>query len=472
MENKTVKNLLFIISGLLLFAYVIWRAYFLSFTHDESLTYSIISENSGWKYTTNNHFFNTTLIELCQNLFGKSEFIFRLPNVLAFVLYFIGFFYLMRPVKNICIVILGMAIVLLNPFLLDFFSLARGYGLSFAFMMLSMYFLLRDSFKNISYRRFLFNFGFSMLWASLSLYSNFGAMNFYIACFGIFIAVYLYQYFKKTDISYRKPLRFIILAAIFLIPLFLGIKRLFLLEELNELYHGTNNFHHTIDSFIYGSFYWHQYPHWVFISIKYMLIFLIPAGATLVILKKDFFGELSITLLLLSLILLGFFLEYFLFHANYPWERTTLFFAPIIGLVAVYMALHINNFNSFIAKTNSLIISVVSFCLMAHFLVSANLTYTQTWKYDSHTKEVMKYVKENIPEDGNKRTISNEWLFEPTINFYINIWNIPLHKTDRKGVNVNTDFIYRINNYDEWEGYQVVMSFADTLSELLEADKN
>jgi len=471
MENKTIKNLLFITSGLLLFAYIIWRAYSLSFTHDESLTYSIISENSFWKCTTNNHFLNTHLIELCQNIFGKSEFSFRIPNVLAFVLYFMGFFYIMKPVKNLSIVVLGMAIVLLNPFLMDFFSLARGYGLSFAFMMLSMYFLLRDSFKEVSYRRYLFNFGFSMMWAALSLYSNFGAMNYYIACFGIFVAAYLFQYLKKTDISYRKPLYFIILVVIFILPVILGMNRLFILEARNELYHGTNNFHHTINSFIYGSFYWHQYPHWLFISIKYLLIFLIPAGTLLVVLKKDYFGKLSVSLLLLSMILLGFFLEFFLFHANYPWERTTLFFAPIIGIIAVFMALHVNQYYAPIAKINSLIVTVVSVCLIVHFLICANLTYTQTWKYDSHTKEVMKYVKDNIPRDGNKRTISNEWLFEPTINFYINIWDLPLHKTDRSGVNLNTDYIYRVNNFDEWEGYRVVKSFVNTRSELLETVK-
>jgi len=472
MENNTVKKILLIASGLLLFAYIIYRAYFLSFTHDESLTYSIVSEKTIWEHTTNNHYLNTNLIALCQNLFGKSEFSLRLPNVLAFVLYFIAFFYIMKPVKNILVVILGIAILLLNPFFLDFFSLARGYGLSFAFMMLSMAFLLRDSLKEIPFKRYLLNFGCSMLCATLALYACFGAMNYYIACFGIFVIFYIYQVIKNTDTSYRKPYLFIVFAAIFVIPLALGINKLLLLDKANELFHGSNSFQYTIDSFISHSFYWQPYPRWLFVLIKCLLILSVPLGVTLVVLKKEYYRELSISLLLISMIIFGFFIEFYLFQANFPAERTTLFFVPLIGLIAVHLALHINKYYPSIAKVNSLIISVVGICLIVHFSTSANLKYTQTWKYDSYTKDAMKYIKENIPQDGGIRTISNDWIFEPTINFYIDIWNIPLHKTDRSSINLNTDFIYRINNSDDWNGYQVIESYKDISAELLKSVKN
>src|SRR5882672_8620191 len=70
-----------------LFAYVALRAYHLSFTHDESLSYTILKGNESLKNTANHHVLNTYLMECCSWAFGGSELSLRLPNVLSFFVY-------------------------------------------------------------------------------------------------------------------------------------------------------------------------------------------------------------------------------------------------------------------------------------------------------------------------------------------------------------------------------------------------
>jgi len=93
LKNTNIQLALSIITGCGLLVYIIYKAWFLSFTHDESYTYlhyvhqnfmDIISYKTPY---TNNHILNTVLIKYCESLFGKSELIFRLPNIAAFIIY-------------------------------------------------------------------------------------------------------------------------------------------------------------------------------------------------------------------------------------------------------------------------------------------------------------------------------------------------------------------------------------------------
>lgn len=83
-----------------LFAYSSFRAYRVAFTHDESITHSIVAENSGWRFTSNNHPLNTELVTWMYRLLGDREWQLRIPNVVAHILY-LGFgLLLLRRLKD------------------------------------------------------------------------------------------------------------------------------------------------------------------------------------------------------------------------------------------------------------------------------------------------------------------------------------------------------------------------------------
>jgi hypothetical protein len=77
----------------------------------------------------NDHPLNSVLVWASTRLLGNSELIIRLPNVLAGGLYLAA---TARLVRGVRLKALAFAVCALQPYLIDYFSLARGYGLAVA----------------------------------------------------------------------------------------------------------------------------------------------------------------------------------------------------------------------------------------------------------------------------------------------------------------------------------------------------
>ena len=104
-----------IFTGLLLFGYILARAIILPITHDESGTCLVFSTQSVSDIVSyaqpipNNHILNTLLVKLFSQLFGWHPLIVRLPNVLAFVLYFFSGLAILRLLnRNLLFVMSGL----------------------------------------------------------------------------------------------------------------------------------------------------------------------------------------------------------------------------------------------------------------------------------------------------------------------------------------------------------------------------
>jgi len=123
--------------SVLLLAYTSYRAAVLSFTYDEGWTYAglgrSVAELLTWQGNdVNTHPLNSVLMKVARHLLGPHTFVYRLPNVAAHALYLAASLALARRVRSGAAMLAGFALLNLNPFLLDFFSLARGYGLALA----------------------------------------------------------------------------------------------------------------------------------------------------------------------------------------------------------------------------------------------------------------------------------------------------------------------------------------------------
>ncbi|MCB9190727.1 MAG: hypothetical protein H6602_03610 [Flavobacteriales bacterium] len=135
-----IERLLAALSVLLVFVYVVLRAIYVPTFHDEAATFFhyIVSENflpfqAHWD--ANNHILNSALGFLCYKVLGPQQWWIRLPNVLSFLVY--GYFAIRitQDLKNGLIRWGVLIAVLTAAFLLEFFSLARGYAMSIAFLM-------------------------------------------------------------------------------------------------------------------------------------------------------------------------------------------------------------------------------------------------------------------------------------------------------------------------------------------------
>jgi len=186
LEAIIYKALLLAIS-LILLLFMVRRAAEAAFTFDEAATYlNYISASPMAVFnfnSANNHIVNTILTKLTWTVGGSSEFVLRLPNLLSFAVYLLfSFLILDRFVKNKIIAVCGYLLLSLNPYVLDFFSLCRGYGLSLAFLMASLFFFfsfLEKVTKNKPDRYRPLNF--SLAAAGVAVLCNFSLLNVYIS---------------------------------------------------------------------------------------------------------------------------------------------------------------------------------------------------------------------------------------------------------------------------------------------------
>jgi hypothetical protein len=113
--------------------------------------------------------------------------------------------------------------------------------------------------------------------------------------------------------------------------------------------------------------------------------------------------------------------------------------------------------------------AIVVVCLLAlsHFVLCANLKRTREWFYDADTKSAMKIIEERTESMSHNASISNHWLFEPSINYYIISRGMKLNPATRDGVNLNSDFIYRLDDNSDLEHFTVLADYKETNSNLL-----
>jgi hypothetical protein len=130
------------------FAVNIYRAIHQSITADEAFTFDWYIVNPfDWillGYSTNNHVLHTLLCRLSVKTLGISELSMRLPSLLGGLLYLVFVYKLCRHLlRNWWIFLLAVAALTLNPFTMDYLSVARGYGMALGFFIAALYFVIR-----------------------------------------------------------------------------------------------------------------------------------------------------------------------------------------------------------------------------------------------------------------------------------------------------------------------------------------
>ncbi len=125
----------------------VYRAATQSITIDEAFTYNEFVAGRFARiyqtYDANNHVLHTLLCRASVALFGLSELSLRVPSLIGGFLYLYAAFLVCRRLfGRKWLFLLTTALITLNPGLLDFLSIARGYGLALGCMMWALYHLL------------------------------------------------------------------------------------------------------------------------------------------------------------------------------------------------------------------------------------------------------------------------------------------------------------------------------------------
>lgn len=443
-----------------LVGYVTFRAYNLSFTHDEATTYTIAKGDRTYTVSANHHILNSHLMGIASKLFGDSELSMRLPNVLSFVLYILMCFKMVEMAKSVWKKILALCLLLLNPFLLEYFSLARGYGISLGFLMVSLWFFVRRDQRDSDFNTLNINYLWSIGFAALALWANASTINVYIALMAIFVGQFGLRSIQK-GLTLKSFSMFFGVFILSCYPLFMAVRRLLFLDKRDQLYFGANRFDDMLSNITFNSMLLTE-SNVISDILKWLMITVFIAGIIFLFWKRKSDGPFLKISLVMVLILLGLQVEHVFFEAKFPLERTAIYFIPMLGLFVFYLLEEVEKYFKIFRKSRihkDLAITILV-PMLYNLISKANTEETYNWKFDKHQKDVAQ-ILEALPPKVYAYTISNPWLFEPSINYYIQTRKLNFQPTNREGVRFTTDFIYVFSTEPKPDGYEVLKDFKD-----------
>ena len=142
--RHTRERLLFTTGAVVVFVYILLRALLVPIIHDEARTFQVFVATGDFlpfhaAWDAGNHVLATALAQVSYALFGPGLLSLRMWSVLAFVLYARYTWLLGGGITSSMVRWCTWSALLCTPFLLDFFSLFRGYGLAMAFLLMSVH---------------------------------------------------------------------------------------------------------------------------------------------------------------------------------------------------------------------------------------------------------------------------------------------------------------------------------------------
>jgi len=441
------------IFGIAIFYFIFQKANYASFTHDESFSYlqyvpqSFMELISFKDWYTNNHILNSIGMKYSEKLFGTSELSLRLHSLIALILYLIVASFVFGKRFGL-LNFLFFLLLISNPAIIDLFGMARGYGLSYAFMLTAFFFLIKViKAKSI---HSIYPFHFAALPAVLS---NFTMLTFYLASVGtVLVMEFLNQYMNSGKInsvfgslkSHSIPLLFNI------IVLYEPIRRVVTYTKL-DFGGKTGFFADTISQLIINSLHTTELSESTLGLLHVIFSATVIVSSCLIIWNLRYKnGRLlqengglvvsNMVLILISLIIIS---SHLLLGADYPIGRFSLFLYPLfivhLGFLMKYLY---SNYSKIAVQISCLIIVIAA---QLSFWQKLNDKVFGEWGYDSNTKDAMLTIQEYSSNfsSNEKLKLGVNWQFEPTLNFYRNILNLDNIETiDRDGIDSNDHFYY------------------------------
>ncbi|MCW3085140.1 MAG: hypothetical protein JWP12_2506 [Bacteroidetes bacterium] len=447
--TSTISKIVCLALSVSLLTYTILRACKLSFTHDESFTYLYASHNSFMEIisnrtaitSSNNHLLNTLFMKLFEFLFGSSEIVLRLQSILAHIAYLFLTYLLLKPLKSQLAVILGFALLNVNPYLLEFFSLARGYALAISFMLASIWFLFQymkeDKNKTL--------IG-CYIFASLAVLSNFALLN-YFASLLIIQQVFIYAKYRSIKTNFQKSKAIILITIILAAILYEPLRKV-----IHQLDFGgvTGVWEDTVSSLINSYLYKVNYDFPVFKLIEGIVLitvvgYFILTGITFLKKKMPEKGPYGATFFsVLILIVTLNIVQHVLFGSAYLGERFALFLVPLFVFVLIYLMDSIYQKGKTGTIISVVLLAALTSLNLFHFSKTANLQYASNWKYDAGTKQMIGNLVHEKETSGKQHiSLGITWILEPAVNFYRVTKKLDwLEKASRDGINSSNDFYY------------------------------
>jgi hypothetical protein len=412
LQDRRDTNVLLAALSCLLFGYVATRAWMLSITWDEAANYLEFTRKGFLSpfyfpfphFGPNNHFLNTWLTFLTTRLFGPGEFSLRLPVLAAHLLFLYYTARLAGEGTSALVRVASFIVLNVNPYLLDFFSLSRGYGLAYGLLAGSVWYLYRYFQSNLQAR-----YGrLSITLAMLAVTAHLTMVHYLIALLGVLVLATILRAPPGLTIGRRvlHGLRVnagaITAVTAFLLPLLVVIRRLSKAGAF--FYGGTSGFwRDTVLGVFERSLYQGQpsvvgfSPAGPWSGVCWLLgsLAVLVVGIALVVSvpRLRAHGEPArlylpaLVFLLLSCSLASI-VQHQLLHVLYLTGRTALYLLVLFTFVFVALA----NELTLAARGWQYGLAAVGLLMSAHAIAHLNLRYVFEWKVAADMKEVVEDI--------------------------------------------------------------------------------
>jgi hypothetical protein len=457
-----LRWLLPIALGTGILTYLIAKSIVMQITCDEAYTVEILAKQPVWDLITykssytNNHILNTLLVKGLFFIFNSFDHsLARVPNIAAFVLYFYYCFrFSQRYIVDNWVSFMFIAVMCCNPYLLDFFALIRGYGLSIGLMMASIYFAARFSLDKLQ-KSLPISIGFSIL----SVYAQFATLHFYLGL-NLFIFIFLLKSYwpNKDKKAFSQGLGVQFLGFFFLSLLtYAPIKAI--LTDNQIAYYGKDGFwENTMNSMIAGSLYSQGYfsenTVSVFKTLTIVLFFILTAyiayasGEKTTKKQQQTYPTIFCAFLFVFTAL-STILQFHLLGNQYVVDRTALFFYPLFAMLIPTLPLFFGQFK----KGVGIFICVLFITFSVNHIIRAgSLKSYLEWWYDVHTYELLDILKQEYDKTDKKQPLrlNTYWSVHPSFLYHRRKadlqWLAPLPFQSNPDTTNIYDFYYTTRN--------------------------
>lgn len=384
-----IKSHPFYVLGFIgLILYVSLRAAYVNLTHDEAWSFHNI--NKFWHVeflcSGNSHWFNSLAMKISILLGSENIFWLRWFSIFSFIITCGTGLLLLKLFENNSIKLFAFCIIFLNPYLLDFFGMARGYAGGIMFQCLALVFFIKglNNKKRIT-------FFMALLFSGLSAIANYSFVYFYFA----FCVIYFFTQYFRTGRSFLRN-KFFYFDLLFSLGIAALIIRafIFILKCSGDVVGaGEPSFLKMFNVFWDGLTYYKLSYSQGAQSILSILVFSLIAVSLYIGIfrKRSHHSDLYFyTASILAIMIFTMVFNFFGFGVVFPFYRSAqLLFIPsfvsIIGLL-----------NYFIQRKKAFIpiVNALSFLLIINFAFSANLKFCFDFKEQAECGICFNLVKD------------------------------------------------------------------------------
>ncbi|MFZ4400446.1 MAG: hypothetical protein ACOYO1_10460 [Bacteroidales bacterium] len=393
-----VKTGIFI--SFIFFIYLIYRAILVPFLHDEIMSYWFYINSGNYlpfsikldQNAANNHLLNSALSRFFYLLFGYTPFVLRLANLIFIPIYCFFAYKLADLLKNKYLAILCWLCLLLIHSIVEFMALSRGYGMSFALLLGSIWFLLKSirEGKTIDYF-------FTMFILISSVTANLSLLTTSL----IIIALLIINIIFKQEKAVYKLFKIGILLITGILPIVFLTVYSFALQKAGALYYGNHDgFWLQSVTSLMNALFDNQSHQLRFAILAYFFIIII---LSLKYIFSNFkFTIFQRTIIVFPALLIGNIIAVLLmakiFNVNFPEDRSGFYFYYFFIGSLFFL---IDNFTENI-KYKKVVWILIPFSLIPlHFIYASNLTHIAVYKEDRvpyRFYEKLKTKSELMPE--------------------------------------------------------------------------